>query len=95
MVTLVATKGTGSMDLYRQKLCQHLNTCSIHLSFPEPFGTPLLSAQAVKFLIHSYETLKTLSQYKILHLANHRLARLAIFLKKYLHTNCSRLDKAF
>ena len=64
MVTLVATKGTGSMDLYRQKLCQHLNTCSIHLSFPEPFGTPLLSAQAVKFLIHSYETLKALSQYK-------------------------------
>mgnify|MGYP003681898748 CR=1 FL=1 len=69
------------MDTYGQKLCQHLNTKSIHLDFPEPFGTPFFSPQALKFLIHSYETLKTLSQYKILHLTNHHLARFAFFLR--------------
>ena len=82
MVTLVATEGTGSMDMYGQKLCQHLNTPSVHLSFPEPFGTPLLSPQALKFLIHSYEILKALRQHRILHLTNHHLARFAVFLKK-------------
>ncbi len=81
LVTLVTTKGTGSMDIYGQKLCQNLNTCSIYLDFPEPFGTPLLSPQALKFLFHSCKTLKTLSQYKILHLTNHHLARFALFLK--------------
>lgn len=81
MVTLVATKGTGSMDIYGQKLCQHLNTYSIHLSFPEPFGTPLLSPHALKFLVHNYKTLKMLRQHKILHLTNHHLARFAFFLR--------------
>jgi mannose-1-phosphate guanylyltransferase len=69
------------MDFYGQKLCQHLNTNSIHLSFPEPFGTPLFSPQALKFLFDSYKTLKTLRRYEILHLTNHHLARFTTFLK--------------
>lgn len=81
MVTLVATKGTGSMDTYGQKLCQHLNTKSIHLDFPEPFGTPFFSPQALKFLFHSYKILKTLRRYEIVHLTNHHLARFAFFLR--------------
>jgi glycosyltransferase involved in cell wall biosynthesis len=82
MVTLVATKGEGSMDKYGQKLCQHLPTRSIQLDFPEPFGTPLFSPEALKFLFHSYKTQKMLRQYKIVHLTNHHLARFALFLRK-------------
>jgi len=82
MVTLVVTDGTGSMDLYGQKLCQHMkNTEVVHLSFPEPFGTPLFSPQAVKFLIHSGKILNTLRRYKAVHLTNHHLARFAFLLK--------------
>ncbi len=81
MVTLIATKGTGSMDKYGQKLCQHLNTKTVHLSFPEPFGTPLFSSKALKFLFHSCSVLKTLRQYDLVHLTNHHLARFVTFLR--------------
>jgi len=81
MVTTVVTVGNGSMDLYGQRLCQKLGTRSVYLSFPESFGTSLLSSEALKFLFTSYKVLKALSPHKILHLTNHHLARYALFPK--------------
>lgn len=86
MVTLVATTGTGSMDLYAQKLSQYLDVPKLYSDVyqrnAELFNVSFFSPRALRALWYDYHFIRTLNKHGgIVHLPNHHLGRYGNFLK--------------
>jgi predicted transglutaminase-like cysteine proteinase len=80
MVTLVATLGTGSMDLYAQKLSEHLHVPKVYSDIYQRnaklFNIPFTSRSAMKAAREDWHFIRRLNQENsILHLPNHHLGR--------------------
>jgi len=86
MVTLIVTVGYGSLNIYAQKLSQHINTPLIHSDIysrvAQLFNVPLISWRGIKSLWVDFQFIRKLNRCQgILHLPNHHLGRYAHFLK--------------
>ena len=86
MVTLVVTLGSGSMDLYSQKLAERLDVPKIHTDIyqqiRERFNISWLSIKALKSIPGDRNFIRTLNNLGgIVHLPNQHLGRYGNFLK--------------
>ncbi len=86
MVTLVVTMGHGSMDLYSQKLAEHLNVPKVYTNIyqesAELFNISWFSQQAIKSIKMDTEFVRELSRVgDVIHLPNHHMGRYGVFLK--------------
>jgi len=88
MVTLVVTLGTGSMDLYAQKLAENLDVpklySNIYQKSAELFNASFLCPAALKAAWEDWRFIRMLNQRNdndIVHLPNHHLGRYGLFLK--------------
>ncbi|MDI6814878.1 MAG: sugar phosphate nucleotidyltransferase, partial [Dehalococcoidales bacterium] len=86
MVTLVATTGTGSMDLYAQRLAEHLNVpklyTDIYHKVAELFSISFFSPKAIKAVWQDWCFVRMLNQQgSVLHLPNQHLGRYGFFSK--------------
>jgi mannose-1-phosphate guanylyltransferase len=86
MVTLVATKGKGSMDLYAQKLAEKLYApklyTDIYQKVAEQFNIPVLCPAALKAFWQDWQFIRMLNKLDgIVHLPNQHLGRYGFFLK--------------
>ena len=86
MVTLVATTGTRSMDLYARKLAEYLTVPKLHTDIYQKaaglFNVSPFSWTALRVGWADWRFIKMLNQHKgIFHLPNHHLGRYGHFLK--------------
>jgi len=86
MVTLVATTGKGSMDLYAQKLAEKLHApklyTDIYQKVAEQFNIPVLCPTALKAFWQDWQFIRMLNKLDgIVHLPNQHLGRYGFFLK--------------
>jgi len=86
MVTLVATVGTGSMDLYAQKLAEKLDVPKVHTDIYQKvarrFNIPVLCPAALNALWQDWRFIAVLNRLGgIIHLPNQHLGRYGLFLK--------------
>ena len=86
MVTLVATTGKGSMDLYAQKLAEKLHApklyTDIYQKVAEQFNIPVLCPAALKAFWQDWRFIRMLNKLDgIVHLPNQHLGRYGFFLK--------------
>jgi len=86
MVTLVATTGNGSMDIYVQKLAENLDVPKLYSDIyqrnAELFNIPVLCPAAVKASWRDWHFVRTLNKLDgIIHLPNHHLGRYGFFLR--------------
>ena len=86
MVTLVATVGNRSLDLYSQKLAQNLHVAKIYSDIYERnvrlFNVPIFCRQAVKVAWGDWRFIRMLNRRGgVVHLPNHHLGRYGLFLK--------------
>lgn len=86
MVTLVVTKGIGSMDLYVEKLAEKLDVpkayTDIYQRIAERFNTSWFSPGALRAIREDWHFLRMLNRLDgIIHLPNQHLGRYGLFLK--------------
>jgi len=86
MVTLVTTKGKGSMDLYAQKLAEKLHApklyTDIYQKVAEQFNIPAICPAALKAFWQDCQFIRMLNKLDgIVHLPNQHLGRYGFFLK--------------
>ncbi len=86
MVTLVATVGTGSMDLYAGKLAENLDVpklyTDIYQRVAELFNISFFNPKAIRAVGRDWQFIRTLNQQdNILHLPNQHLGRYGLFLR--------------
>ncbi len=86
MITLIATTGRGSLDIYAQKLAEHLDVpklyTDIYHKVAELFNVPFLSPDAVRACWQDWHFVRMLNKLdSIVHLSNHHLGRYGFFLK--------------
>ncbi|MBA7475769.1 D-inositol-3-phosphate glycosyltransferase [subsurface metagenome] len=86
MVTLVTTSGSGAMDIYAQKLAEHLDVPKLYSDIYQrvagQFNTPVLSWAALKAVWQDFGFIRNLNRQKgVLHLPNQHLGRYGLFLK--------------
>ncbi len=86
MVTLVATEGRGSMDLYAKKLAENLDVPKVYTDIyqrvAEQFGIPILCSAAVKAFWRDWHFVRMLNRLEgIIHLPNQHLGRYGLFVK--------------
>lgn len=86
MVTLVATVGNRSLDLYAQKLAQNLHVAKIYSDIYQRnarlFNVPIFCRQAVKAAWGDWRFIRMLNRRGgVVHLPNHHLGRYGLFLK--------------
>jgi glycosyltransferase involved in cell wall biosynthesis len=86
MVTLVVTKGAGSMDFYAEKLAEKLDMpkvyTDIYQRIDQRFNTSWFSLGALKAIGEDWHLLRRLNRLDgIIHLPNQHLGRYGFFLK--------------
>ncbi len=86
MVTLVVTTGSGSMDLYAQKLSERLDVPKVYSDIyqhtSEKFNISWLSREALRAVLDDWNFIKMLNRLSgIVHLPNQHLGRYGNFLK--------------
>ncbi len=86
MVTLVVTTGSGSLDLYSQKLADKLDVprvySDIYQHISERFNISWLSREALRAILDDWNALKLLKKLSgVVHLPNQHLGRYGNFLK--------------
>ena len=86
MVTLVVTKGAGSVDLYAEKLAEKLDVpkayTDIYQRIAQRFNTSWFSLGALKAIGEDWHLLRRLNRLDgIIHLPNQHLGRYGFFLK--------------
>jgi len=86
MVTLVVTTGSGSMDLYAQKLSERLDVpkvySDIYQHISERFNISWLSREALRAVLDDWNFIKLLNKLSgVVHLPNQHLGRYGNFLK--------------
>jgi len=87
IVTLVVTTGSGSLDLYVQKLAEHLDVpklfSDIYQGNTELFNISFLSQRAAKAARRDWRFTKLVNRLNgIVHLPNHHLGRYGVFLNR-------------
>jgi len=87
MVTLLATEGTKSLDLYARNLAMNLDVPQIHSDVYQQingaFNISLFSIKSVKAVREDWQFIRSLRQVNgIIHLPNHHLGRYGLFLGK-------------
>ena len=86
MVTLVVTKGVGSMDIYAEKLAEKLDVPKVYTDIYQKFrryrNASWLSPQAAKAIWHDWRFVRILNKLgDIVHLPNQHLGRYGNFLR--------------
>jgi len=85
MVTLLATEGTRSLDLYARNLARNLDVPQIHSDVYQKingaFNISLFSIKSMKAVREDWQFIRRLRQVNgIIHLPNHHLGRYGLFL---------------
>ena len=88
MVTLVVTTGNGSLDLYVQKLAEHLKVSKLYSDIyqgnAELFNISFFNRRAVKAAYLDWHFIRTLNRGNgIAHLPNHHLGCYGLFLSRH------------
>ena len=87
MTTLVVTTGSGSLDLYAQKLAEVLDVTKLHSDIyqghAELFNISFFSLEAVKAIWQDWRFVRRLNQLNgVVHFPNHHLGRYGLFLNR-------------